>query len=270
MALLAERVGGGGIGFARRDAARRSSSAIRSPPASIAASCARICSPSAGERIGLDPMLAGQPANVEQPRLGLLEPRRIERQGVGGARDPVLGLARLDQRPVERRQRLGEQRMIGGAALDPPRRLAQLRQRAVRSAEQFVEAGQRFAGLEAGLHRRALLGEPRLLALLGRQRLDLRRRMRRAIRGRARRRRLRRAPRSSSASIRVDLGPGALDRRGVEPAEGVEQRAMALGIEQAAVVMLAVDLDRQRADVAQQPGRDAGVRRRKRGCRHRS
>ena len=33
--------------------------------------------------------------------------------------------------------------------------------------------GQRFAGLEARLHRRALLGEARLLALLGRQRLDL-------------------------------------------------------------------------------------------------
>ena len=32
---------------------------------------------------------------------------------------------------------------------------------------------------------------------------------------------------------------------------------MAAGIEQAAIVMLAVDFDRQRADVAQQSGRDA-------------
>ena len=112
-------------------------------------------------------------ADIEQPRLGLLEPRRIERQRVGGARDPVLGFARFDQRPVERRQRLGEQRMVGRAALDPPRRLAKLRERAVRPAEQLVEAGQRFAGLEPGLHRRALLGEAGLLAFLGRQRLDL-------------------------------------------------------------------------------------------------
>ena len=39
-------------------------------------------------------------------------------------------------------------RMVGRAALDPPRRLAQLGERAVRSAEQLVEAGQRFARLE--------------------------------------------------------------------------------------------------------------------------
>ena len=118
-------------------------------------------------------MLAGKPADVEQPRLDLLEPRRIERHRFGSAGDPVLGLARFDQRAVERRQRLGEQRMIGGAALDPPRRLAKLGERAFRSAEQLVEAGQRFAGLEPRLHRRALLGEARLLAFLGRQRLDL-------------------------------------------------------------------------------------------------
>ena len=63
--------------------------------------------------------------------------------------------------------------MIGRAALDPPRRQPQLRQRAVRAAEQFVEPGQRLAGLDAGLHRRPLLGQPGLLARLGRQRLDL-------------------------------------------------------------------------------------------------
>ena len=39
--------------------------------------------------IGLDTMLAGEAANVEQPRLDLLQQRRIERQRLGGAVDPV-------------------------------------------------------------------------------------------------------------------------------------------------------------------------------------
>ena len=43
---------------------------------------------------------------------------------------------RFDQRPVERRQRFREQRVIGGAPLDLPSRLAKPRQRPVRSAEQ--------------------------------------------------------------------------------------------------------------------------------------
>ena len=63
----------------------------------------------------------------------LLEPRRIEGQRIGGAGDPVLGLARLDHRAVERRQRFAEQRMIGGSALDPPRRLAQAARARLRS-----------------------------------------------------------------------------------------------------------------------------------------
>ena len=109
-------------------------------------------------------MLAGEPANVEQPRLGRLQPRRVERQRIGSAGDLVLRLARLDQCAVERRQRSAEQRMLGGAALDPPGSQAELRKRAVRPAEQFVEPGQAFAGLEAGLHRGALLGQPCLLA----------------------------------------------------------------------------------------------------------
>ena len=157
-------------------------------------------------------MLAGQPANIEQPRLRLLQPRRIERHRLGGARDPVLGLARLDERAVERRQRFGEQRMVGGPALDPPGRLPELRERAVRPAEQLVEAGQRFAGLESRLHRRPLLGEAGLLALLRRQRLDLAAGMLEplavAFRGRGFAAGLQQRGLDSG-----HFGPGALDRR---------------------------------------------------------
>jgi hypothetical protein len=122
--------------------------------------------------IRLDAVLAGKRADVEQPRLRGIEPRGVERQGVGRAGDSVLGLGRFDHRPVERRQCLGKQRMIRGAALDPPGGQPQLGQRAFRPAKQFVETGQRFAGLHARLHRGPFLGEPRLLAGLRVQRRD--------------------------------------------------------------------------------------------------
>ncbi len=127
-----------------------------------------------GQRIRFDPVLARQRADVEQSRLGLLEQRRIGSQLIGRAGDPVLGLARLDQRAVERCQCVGEQLMVGGAALDPPRRLAQPRDRTIRSAEQLVESGQRLPRLESCLHRRPFFGEAGLLALPGRKLFDLR------------------------------------------------------------------------------------------------
>jgi len=53
-------------------------------------------------------MLAGQRTDVEQPRLGLIEPRRVERQRIGGVGDLVLRLAGFDHRAVERRQGFGQ------------------------------------------------------------------------------------------------------------------------------------------------------------------
>ena len=118
-------------------------------------------------------MLAGEAANSNS-RASTASSRAGSNASASAARgDPVLGFAGFDHRPVERCQRFGEQRVIGGAALDPPRRLAEQRQRALRPAEQLVEPGQRFARLEPGLHRRALFGEAGFLALLGRQRFDL-------------------------------------------------------------------------------------------------
>ena len=57
---------------------------------------------------------------------------------------------------------------------------------------------------------------------------------------------------------RLGLAPGAIGalRRGaVDPAERVEQGAVAARIEQAAIVMLAVDLDEQGAELADQGDR---------------
>ena len=55
-----------------------------------------------------------------------------------------------------------------------------------------------------------------------------------------------------------DLGPGVCGRARIEPAERVEQVAVALGVEQPAVVMLAVDFHHEIAELAHQPRRDRG------------
>ena len=204
-----------------------------------------------GQRIGLHAVLAGKAADIEQPRFDQLEPRRIERQRVGRPSDLVLRLASFDQRPVQRRQRLGEHGMVGGPALDPPPGLAKQRERAFGTAEQLVEPGQRFARLESRLHRRALLGQAGLLALLGREPLDFLERMFEpfavALGGGGLGPRLR-----QFAFDPRHFRPRPRNRARIELAERIEQVAVALGVEQAAVVVLAVDLDRQRAEVAEQ------------------
>ena len=144
--------------------------------------------------------------------------------------------------------------MIGRAALDPPRRLPELCERAFRPAEQFVEAGQRFARLQAGLHRRPLFGETRLLAFLRRQLLDLGARMFEPLAVALGRRGLG----ARLTELGFDprhLRPRARPRDVIEPAE--QRRAVRDGpwVEQSAIVVLAVDLDRQGADFAQQSGR---------------
>ena len=75
-----------------------------------------------GKRVRFDAMLAGQTPDVEQARLDGFQPRGIERERFGRAGYPVLGLARLDQRPIQAGQSLGQQGMFRRAALDPPGR----------------------------------------------------------------------------------------------------------------------------------------------------
>ena len=125
------------------------------------------------KRIRLDAMLAGEPADIEQPRLRRIQPCRVDRQHIGRTGDLVLGFASLDQRTVERGQRLTEQGVIGGAALNAARGQAELRKRAVGPAQQLVQTRQALARLEAGLHRGAILREPCLLSGFRSQSVDL-------------------------------------------------------------------------------------------------
>ena len=55
------------------------------------------------ELVGFHAVLAREAPDIEQPRLDAFETVRIEDHRIGGAGDPVLGLARLDQRAVQRR-----------------------------------------------------------------------------------------------------------------------------------------------------------------------
>ena len=248
------------IGGARRRPARRSSAAIR-----VAAGLDRArASPRSSSR---------KRRRARRPRPGACGPARGSR--TGASRPPraaagskasasaargerVLALRRLDHRPVERRQRLGR-----AAACSPAIRSS--RRAAWRSwarppsepCEQRGDRRQLVAEPRARLHVGAQAGERRPPRPARGRAGPARRPHARAIRGRARRFRDRvarlgeRRPRPRARRAR----PRSAAAR-VDPAEGVEQGAVAARVEQAAIVMLAVNLDEQRAELAQQAGRD--------------
>ena len=198
------------------------------------------------KRIRLDAMLAGESADIEQPRLGRIQPCRIERQHVSRTRNLVLGFASLDQRTVERGQRLAEQGVVGGTPLDAARGQAELRKCPVGAAQQFVDARQALARLEAGLHRGTLLREPCLLPGFRRQGVDLGQRMRQILAVAFRGRKL--LPCLQQCGLNAcDLRPGFGHGREVQAPKRVQQRTVAARIEQAPFVVLAVNFHRQGA-----------------------
>ena len=149
--------------------------------------------------------------------------------------------------------------MLAGDPLEPPRRLAQLRQRRRRSRRTGSSSAPRSSSIRAAafMSARSALSAL-LLALLDAERVDLGDRevepfavavglVERA----ARARRARRA--------RRQLGPRRARPRRVDPAEAVEQGAVAPRVEQAAIVMLAVDLDQPGAGSRSVPAGTAVV-----------
>src|SRR5205085_1361634 len=107
----------------------------------------------------------------------------------------------------------------------------------------------------AGLHRGADGGEALLLAGLRREPAELVRRMFEPVA--VARRGLRSGPgRGERLFEAAQALPRNLDLAGVDPAINVEQGPVPAWIEQAAIVMLAVDLDEQCAELALQAGGD--------------
>ena len=160
-------------------------------------------------------------------------------------------------------------RMVGGAALDPPRRQAQLASAPSEPPSNSSSPVRRFAGLGPGLHRRPLLGQARLLARLGLERRDLGRGMVEPVAVALGALGQRRAPRPAPRSSRSTSAQAASTGDAVDPAESVEQGAVAARVEQAAIVMLAVDLDGQAGRRRAAARRARWRRRRRRGCRRR-
>ena len=190
-------------------------------------------------------------AQFEQPRLDAVELGGLERQRLGRLLQPLLGLARLDHRAVERRERLGEQGMLVADPVEPSRGGAKLRERGIRAVpdepQRLEVARQLLALLHVGADKREAL----LLAFLGRQRSQLgEMREQQVLVGLALRDRG--ARRLEPYLGRAPLGPGVLDSGQVAAGITVEQRAMAARIDQAAVVVLAVQLDQRRGELAQQ------------------
>ena len=175
--------------------------------------------------VRLDPMLARQRANVEQPRFSLIQPPGIEGQRIRCPCNPILGLAGFDYSSIQSREGLSQQRMLSGAAFDPPGGLPELCDGAVRAAEHLVEASQRLPGLQAGLHCRPFFGQTRLLTFLRGQGLDLLARVLEIFPV---------ALGSFDLCARLlhlgfdtdDLVPGLHSRARVQAAEGVEKRAV--------------------------------------------
>ena len=202
-----------------------------------------------------DLMLAAEGAQREEPLLDLFEFARVElelarrgfqhRERLGGLRRGAFGRG---ERRIEK--------PLGALAgpLEPPRRPRQCRLRAGIAAELADRLGQGFGQPFGVLQQGAPLGEAILLALFGRQRLELgevvaQQLLLLAARGEE--------PRGFGfvSPRRAPVVPGLRQRRGPDRmlGEGVEDHAMIGRIEQPALLELALDLDQAVAELAQQP-----------------
>ena len=199
-------------------------------------------------------VLAGESAQREEPLLDLFELARVElelarrgfqhRERFGGLGGGALGRG---ERRIEK--------PLGALAgpLQPPRRTRQCRLRAGVAAELADRLGQGFGQPLGVLQQAAPGGEAILLALLGCQRLELGEVVAQQI--------LLLAARGEE-SCRFRLArprlapvlPGLRERRRARRmlGEGVEDHAMVGGIEEPALLELALDLDEAVAELAQQ------------------
>ena len=206
-----------------------------------------------GKIVGRDLMLAGQAAQVEQSGLDRVQPGGVEAQRLGGFGQLVLRLARFDHGAVQRLQHGGERFIFACDPVEPAGGLAQLGKATVRAGQAIGDGGQVIGQARALLHGRALLRQSGFLAGFGREfrqfgdgMVEIIAVARSIGHGIARLRQIGRggAPGGMSDSDRLRLAA----------AIGVKQRAVAAGIEQAAIVMLAVDFDQRAAQIAQQRG----------------
>ena len=163
------------------------------------------------------------------------------------------GLVHRRERGVDRlHHRLDQRRRLRGAALEPADRGRERRHRRLRAGDAVVGGAQILGDLLRLHHAGAALGERGLLAGFRRELAEL-------IDGVAQPIRFAVCPLDLGAVFfdrhlaGTALFPKPRDRGGVtiDPAIGIEQRAMGRGIDKGALVVLAVDFHQRRAERAQ-------------------
>ena len=201
--------------------------------------------------IDLALVLARSGAQFEQPRFYPVERLRIVAERFACADQLVLRLARLDHRAVERGQRFGQQGMLSGDPVQPPRRAAQGRQRRIRSGPQVLQFREIARQALPLLHRRARFGELFLLAHFGFQRGQFgQMRQQQIVIGR--RLRNRRACAVERFARRTPCAPGRVHRRHISSGIAVHQQAVPARIDQSAIIVLPVQFHQLPGEVAQQ------------------
>ena len=193
-------------------------------------------------------VLARRGTQREQPLLDALELARIV---VGGRERRLEMRARLverGERGVERlHRRLDQRRRMRGAALEPPHRRRQRRHRRLRAGDRVMRLAQVARDLLDLHHGGAPLGERGFFRRLRAEPAQFLDRMAQPV-GLALRALDVGAMRGKLLLAGAAFVPQPRDRPRlvVEVAKGVEQPAVGRGVDQRAVVVLAVDLDQRR------------------------
>ena len=204
-----------------------------------------------GKIIGLDTMLARERTQLEQPRFIIFKIVWIKSERPRGVGEPVFGNRAFDNRAVERRQRFAKRGRLARNPVEDPRCLAQLGKPRLAGLDQRAHCFKIFGDARATLHFGAPPREFLFLALDRCKRAQLGNRMLKKIaialgiveRGARRDQRRLGAP---------HFGVCGGKRAQVNARKTIEQRAMPARIDQAAIIMLAVNLDELAANLAQQ------------------
>ncbi len=188
-------------------------------------------------------------AERKQPLLDPLQLGRVEIGRDQRGTEMLVGLFQRVDGDIDRsHRRFDQRRRIGGTAFQPAYRGRQRRHRRMVTADRLLRLAQIAGDLLALHHRGAAFGERGFLAVLGRQRLQFVGGVAEIVgfAGGAVHAGAMFVERADSAAPRF---PNLFERRNIllETGEGVEQPAMGRGIDQRALVVLAVDLDQRRA-----------------------
>ena len=199
-------------------------------------------------------MFARQCPQLEQPHFDFIQPRRFELQRARRRVQLVLRFTRFDYRAIERGQSIGQHRMRIGQPVELARSATDERYAAFRAVETVDHRLQVVGNPLAFLHVGSFACELLLFAFLRVERLQFGNCVFQPLtvtRG---------IFDTFTRHIEACFGfppRGEIGRNAgcIAPPEYIEQRPVSARIEEPPVIMLPVNFDQQRADIAQQRGR---------------